>query len=79
MKEVTFLERVIVMDAFSDVISCLWRPSTMTSISFGLIALIVSLVSAGKTMERSTESEQIGVRTNPSIAMSSTGPPAESE
>ncbi len=79
MNEVTFLERVIVKHAFSDVTFCLKRPSTIINISFGLIAFIVTFVSAGKTMERNTDREQIGVRTKPSTPMSKTGPPADRE
>jgi hypothetical protein len=79
MNDVTFLEQVTVTEGFGVFVARAKFPSTVTTMLFGLSGSIVILEVAGKTMERKTVSEQIGVKTMAAISGSMTGPPAESE
>ncbi len=79
MKVVSFWERVTVMLGFCDSTTCLKAPSTTARTFLGLRTTTVILEWAGKTMERRTLKEQMGVKTKASTEGSRTGPPAESE
>lgn len=79
MKEVSFLERVTVRLASSELIIFRCCPSITIRVSLGLRTLIVRLESAGNTIERKTLKAHMGVRTKAFMHGSRTGPPAESE
>ena len=79
MKVVSFFERVTVMHGFLDSKTCLYAPSTTTIIRFGLSTVMVIFEWLGKTIERKTLREHMGVKTKASTYGSRTGPPAESE
>src|SRR3989304_7409261 len=79
MKDVSYLEQVMVMFGSLELTTWQCCPSITTRILFGLMTSIVRFDSAGKTTERKTLKEHTGVNTNAFTFGSRTGPPAESE
>ena len=79
MKEVSYLERVMLRLVSLEFMILRCWPSITTSVFLGLRTSTVRLESIGKTIERKTLKAHTGVRTKAFTHGSKTGPPAESE